>query len=449
MKFNLLLQYQRAASRILLSLLLVLLSPVTAFAAPDSLLKQAEQFIQSQRNTEAYELLQNEAEEYAGEADYDYLLGLAALRADLPEQAMFALERCVMVQPGHAAARMELVSAYTQLGLNQQAEMQLSILDKQEPPALARKAMAQYRDVLRPRLSGTPDPVRLLALGAGYDSNTGSFPDMGIDLGGILLTVAPVESPYSLFKGTLWQPYQLNDKQRVDVTLHAQQRFYQEEDAKQFDLGLLHAGALLNTTLDPLNKLGAGIKVNRLWLDGEAFRNHISLSGSWERRLGAGLRGELSLQAGQNRFEQESFDYDVYGVAYRVFHKLSPALRTTFNLEFEQEGEVNARLGGDASRWALSGQLDYRIDNRNVLGMELKWSEVGYATDYLPGTLYNLGTVAKERTDRGVDLNANWRHSLTQAWELNGDVTYHTQDSSLEFYSLDRWTAQLSVARYF
>lgn len=430
-------------------LCLMLLSPLSLHAAPQPLLQQAEQLINAQRHAEAYTLLHEQELEYAGEPQYDYLLGLAALGAEMPEQAIFALERCVRVQPGHAAARMELVSAYTQLGLNQQAETQLSILEQQAPPERAREVMSRYQDLLRPRLSGTPDPVRSLGMSAGFDSNTGSFPDTGIDLGGIILTVDPVESSYALLQGTLWQPYQLNDKQRLDITLHAQQRFYQEEDAQQYDLGLLHAGVLLNSTLDPSNKLGIGIKANRIWLDSAAFRNHLSLNASWERRLGADLRGELSLQVGQNRFEEERFDYDVVGVGYRLFQHWSPSLRTTARLEREQESELNGRLGGDASRWLLAVQADYRFNNRNALAAELKWSEVKYATDYQAATLYNPTALPMERSERAVDVVVNWRHSLSQEWELHSEASYHTQDSTLDFYSLDRWTAQLTIKRYF
>lgn len=436
-------------SPFLLIQLLLCILPFSVFAETAPLLQKAEQLIKSEQYNEAYQLLQGEGMAHAGEADFDYLLGLAALRAGKPEQAMFALERCITVNPNHAAARMELVSAYTQLGMDHQAAHQLAILETQNPPSAAREMMARYQDVLRPRLSGTPDPVRMVGISAGYDSNVGSFPDMGLDLGGLTLVIEPLESSYTLVRGTLWQPVKLNDKQRVDLTLHAQQRFYQEEDANQFNLGVLHAGALLNTMLNPSNKLGVGLQANRLWLDADAFRDHLGLNTLWERRLGAYTRGEFSLEAGQYRFEESSYDYDAYALGARLMHNWNPQLLTALNIKLEQESAAPDRLGGDAVRGEIGGSMHYTIGRRDRLGVELSWTDTRYDTDYAAGTLHNPTPEDKARHDTALDVGLNWRHMMTEVWELNADASYRSQESSLNFYELERWTAQLSVLRYF
>jgi hypothetical protein len=436
---------QRLAMIIALSFLFAM----PAVAVDEDLLSRASALLENEKNNDAYRLLESEGRRYAGEPDYDYLFGLAALRAGKPGQAVFALERVVQIEPAHAAARMELVAAYMQLGLDQQAQQQLAILETQSPPAAAREAMSRYQDILRPRLSGTPDAVRLVGLSAGYDSNVGSYPDMGLDLGGLLLTVEPIESAYTLLRGTWWEPLRLDDDRRLDFSLHGQLRNYQDSEAGQFDLGLLHAGVLLNATVNAANSYGLGLQANKLWLDSEAFREHIGARAFLERRLDADLSGQLGLKLFSFRFDPKRHDYDLYGINGDLEKRWSPKLRTTLlaAIDFEQASEN--RFGGDALRLQLGGKIDYRFDQRNQADAKLNWSNTDYRDDYAANTLYNPGGSDKKRTDNSLELALRWRHLLAREWQLDTELSYRKQDSSVRFYEIDRWSAQLTVLRYF
>jgi len=427
---------------------LLLSTPVMA-ASVDELVSQARELLAGEQFEQAFELLDKESVQYAGNPEYDYMLGLAALRSEKPEQAVFALERAVQADPGYAAARMELVSAYLQLGLDRQAEAQLAILQTQQPPEAAREVMSRYQDILRPRLSETPDPVRLLGLSAGYDSNVGSYPDMGLNLGGVLLSVKPVSSAYGLLRGTWWQPVKLNDSQRLDFTLHGQVREYQDQDAKQFNLGLLHGGVLLNTKLDPVNSYGVGFQVNRLWLDRVVFRNHMGANAFWERRLDAGLSGQVGVKLYRYRFDPKLHDYDETTLSAELDKRWSPALRGALLLDLTRELAKENRSGGDAARARLGGKFNYRFNQRDQADVELAWSQTHYSDKYSANTLYNPSGSDSKRTDNTLDLSLRWRHLLAREWQVDTDLTYRKQDSSVRFYDIDRWTAQLTVLRYF
>ena len=82
--------------------LLVIFS-ATASAAPD--LEQALRLLGSGAADQAYEMLAAKEAEHAGDPNFDYLLGLAALDSGRPSRAVFALERVLAVDPGHARAR--------------------------------------------------------------------------------------------------------------------------------------------------------------------------------------------------------------------------------------------------------------------------------------------------------------------------------------------------------
>lgn len=436
----------RSAYALLFLALLAL--PFQAFAESD-IQSRAKKLLAQEKYQQAYTLLEKASLDEAGDPEFDYLLGIAAMRAGQPAQAVFALERAVQTQPNYAAARMELVGAYVAVGLNQQAQEQLDILKTQNPPPAAQESMARFQDILRPRLSGTPKPVRLLGLSLGYDSNVGSYPDMGLDLGGLLLTVSPTESAFTLLRGTWWQPHKLSDQRQLETTFHAQIRDYQESDATQFNLGLLHAGVVMKTTYDASNSYDLGLQANKLWLDNTGFRDHLGASAFWERRLNAGMQGRLGLNLHTYRFDPDTYDYNMTGLSGELNKTWKPQLRGALTLDIEQETAGNDRTGGDATRYALSGRLNYVLKGGHQLAAALAVSRTAYADSYAPHPLYNPGTTTRDRTDDAVDLNLQWRRSVARNWQLEADLDYRKQTSTVRFYENDRWTTQLTALRYF
>lgn len=430
----------------LLAFSLFVAAPVFAESEVQS---KARALMAKEKYQQAYTLLEKAAVDEAGDPEFDYLLGIAAIRAGKPAQAVFALERVVQTQPNYAAARMELVGAYMQLGLDRQAQEQLDILKTQNPPPAAQESMARFQDILRPRLSDTPRAVRLLGLSIGHDSNVGSYPDMGLDLGGVLLSVAPTESTFTLLRGTWWQPHKLSDERQLETTVHAQLRNYQDSDATQFNLGLLHAGVVLNTTLDASNSYDLGLQANKLWLDNSGFRDHLGASAFWERRLDAGLQGRLGLKLHSYRFDPDIYDYNMTALSGELNKTWNPQLRGALTLDLEQENASNDRNGGDALRYVLGGRLDFVLAGGHQLSTALNLSRTDYADSYAPHPLYNPGTTTRDRIDDTVDLNLQWRRSIARNWQLEADLDYRKQTSTVRFYENDRWTAQLTALRYF
>ena len=428
----------------LLSVLLLAL-PAAPTLADQTLYNDATRALETGQYQQAYQLLDKASEQHAGEPKFDYLYGRAALQAGHPAEAMLALERVIQRQPNHAAARMDLVAAYTQLGLNHQAQRQLEILESQQPPPAARQAMERYQDILRPRLSGTPDPVRLIALSAGYDSNVGSYPDM--DLLGFI-PIEPVESSYGLLRGTLWHPWQLNEQSRLDFTLHGQYRDYHDKDAEQFNLGLLHTGVRYNHNLNPSSRIGIGLQGNKLWLDGDGFRDHLGLTSRWEQRLSPDRRGDVGLEWLDYRFDNDSHDYQQTNLHGRLHQRIGPRIHLTGLLGYEQEDARNGRPGGDAQRWRVRGEANWQLNPRNRLGMSLGWSDTRYKDRYAPG-MHNPTAQTIKRDDQTTDFTANWRTQPARLWEINTELSYRDQRSSVEFYNTDRWTGQLTLLRHF
>ena len=76
------------------------------------LIKNATDLVAKGRIKEAYTLLSPYQSELAGEPDYDYLLGITALDSGKINEAIYALERVLSVNPSHLQARAEIARAY-------------------------------------------------------------------------------------------------------------------------------------------------------------------------------------------------------------------------------------------------------------------------------------------------------------------------------------------------
>jgi cytochrome c-type biogenesis protein CcmH/NrfG len=93
-----------------------LLACQQAALAADETLSRAKQQHDSRQAKEAYTLLAPLQSERAGEIEYDYLLGLAAMESGMPTEAIFAFERILAINPNDTDARMALARAYHMTG---------------------------------------------------------------------------------------------------------------------------------------------------------------------------------------------------------------------------------------------------------------------------------------------------------------------------------------------
>ena len=85
----------------------------TTFSAlADALTDQAKRLLAQKQPKQAYDLLLPQEAARAGDPEFDYLLGVAALDSGDRERAVFALERVLAVQPNNHLARAEIARAY-------------------------------------------------------------------------------------------------------------------------------------------------------------------------------------------------------------------------------------------------------------------------------------------------------------------------------------------------
>jgi tetratricopeptide (TPR) repeat protein len=130
---------------------------------------------------QAYAELAPLAREMAGNAEFDYLLGVAALDSGRIDEAIVAFERVLALIPQHAGAQMDLARAYYALGSYDLAEAAFIRLREANPPRPTLAAINRYLEAVKERRhEATPGFKGYGELAIGYDSNlTGVPSDFG------------------------------------------------------------------------------------------------------------------------------------------------------------------------------------------------------------------------------------------------------------------------------
>ena len=113
-------------------------------AVADEVTDKAKALLGANKGAEAYQLLEPLESARAGDRDYDFLLGLAALEAGQNTRAVFALERVLALDPNNTRARAEIARAYLALGETQTAQQEFETVKRQGVPADVSMTIDRY-----------------------------------------------------------------------------------------------------------------------------------------------------------------------------------------------------------------------------------------------------------------------------------------------------------------
>ncbi|MBL8521018.1 MAG: tetratricopeptide repeat protein [Betaproteobacteria bacterium] len=127
---------------------------------------------------QAYMILVAEQGKLAGNLDFDYLLGVAALDSGRPSEAIIAFERVLAMNPMHAGAMMDLGRAYFTAGSMDLAESAFKQLQVSNPPEAAKAAIERYLRAIAERRSGGARRHQAWGeVSLGYDTNITGVPN--------------------------------------------------------------------------------------------------------------------------------------------------------------------------------------------------------------------------------------------------------------------------------
>jgi outer membrane protein len=178
-----------------LLLLIAIAYPLSAPAA-DDLLVQAKQQLDNGNAQGAYNLLTPLESARAGDPEFDFLLGSAALALGKNTEAVFALERVLAVQPNSAPARAQIARAYFNLKETETAKREFESVKKQDVPPEVSATIDRFLDAITRLEEADHTTIHgFFEFGIGYDTNVNSATaDNQVAIpafGGLVFTLAP------------------------------------------------------------------------------------------------------------------------------------------------------------------------------------------------------------------------------------------------------------------
>lgn len=418
--------------------------------AQDALLDDARARLARRDAAGAYALLADAEDKRAGDARFDYLLGVAALDAGHVTRAIFALERVVQQQPDNMLARAELGRAYLAAGDADAAREQWRVVRHADLPPNAAAAIDRVLGVAdqvapstQPRLSG------YLELGVGYDSNVNSATNQGEfaipAFGGILFQTAPENrrqhdqvahaAAGAGVEKALSPAWQLVAAANVHATAD---RVVHDMDTVFFDAtaGLRHTAGTQSQLL--------ALQNNTAWVGGSRYRTASGLAGQWQAQLDAASQASLFAQWSRQAYDRQAErDTDrlllgvggarqfggagplAYGSAYAVQER---ARATGFD-NFGHRG-AGLRLGGEQRlSAALAGFGEWQYEQRRYGGTE---------------PFFDMA-----RRDVQHDFTAGLRGSASARWQWVAQARHARVASNVVLYGYTRNVFQITAHRSF
>jgi len=407
---------------------------------------RAKQLLEQRQPKAAYEILAPLEAERAGDPEFDYLLGVAAVDAGEAERAVFALERVLALQPDNLQARAEIARAYFMLGERATARREFEAVRSRQVPPEVRATIERFLAAIASR--ETTQFEAYLEAGVGTDSNVNSATSSGQiaipSLGGAVATLnAAAISRRDSFTN-LAAGFNLTHKLSETWALvgggSATARFNHSETA--FNTISLD-GNLGGRWSRGANAITLGTQLQKFELDDAPYRDTIGMVAQWQHSFDDARQGTLFGQRSRLSYPGQSVrdaDRTVLGAAYaQAFAgSYSPVMFASAYGGREDERAANVpHLGHEL--------LGARLGVRLTLGGG--WSLAGNASHEErryggPDPLF-----LTPRRDRQTDLSASVSYLFRPGINLQLQLSHTDNQSNLEINRFRRTTG-LASARW-
>lgn len=436
-------------SCLLLSSLTVMISHADdTVASGASILTEAKALHQAGKVQQAYQLLQSNADEYAGTVEYDYLLGKVAIDAGQPLDAVFALERVLDQQPDFGPANAEIARAYFLIGENEAAKAGFSQAKKAEMPDDSRKLIDSYLSTIDERILGSLSKSSFyISAGIGYDSNVNSATEtsqIAVPTGTLTLLAPEADSSV----GLLQAGGQFSHAIKQDIKLYGSGdiRLYEAFDESDFSTQIAD-GVLGLHFLQGLNQYRISVVGQLFAVDDEANRNLLGVNGQWQRTIDAANQFTLFGQYASIRYPDASrLDVNQLSVGATWLHVYASAYQPmTYLTGYYGTEDEQTDIAG--SEFIGRDYFGVRAGLRFKTSARLLWSAVfTYQQSEYGGVSPLFG---KTREDDFFNIIAGADYLFNDDWSVRPELTYSNNDSVLEINSYDRLRALVTARKEF
>lgn len=424
-------------------------STFLATARADPISDKAKGLIDAGRSQEAYALLLPLEPERAGNIEYDYLLGLAAIDAGDPERAVFALERVLAMKPDFAQARAEIARAYIALGDRTGARRELEAVRSASPPPEVQATIDRFLAAIsRPQARVAGYMEGSFGVDSNINAATGSgslaIPAIGtVTLGPGLTRLSDTFLGLSA-GGSI--AYPLSESWTLTAGLKGTLRANSGDSVKtQFDTGSADFDAGARWSRDA-NSVTLGFQGQTFLLDNSRYRDSTGAIAQWQHNLSESRQVSLFGQRSDLRYPTQSIrnaERTIVGAAYAQSFatRFSPVvfLSGYAGSERERAGGV-PHLGHDPFGARLGIQLTLQPD-RLFLNLFAGYEERRYGGQE---PLFGIN-----RKDRQTDLRVALNLKLPDGWSVSPQIAYTDNRSSVSLFKYDRTVVSISLRKDF
>ena len=428
------------------SIVAATLAVVTTCAFADALTDRARQLLRDRQHQQAYQLLLPQEPNRAGDPEFDYLLGIAAIDAGDPERGIFALERVLALQPNNHVARAEIARAYLAVGERQAARREFETVRKQQIPAEAKETVDRYLSAIA---SADVTQTRgYLEFGFGHDSNVNS---------------ATSQSQFAIpgVGGTaIFDFSAANREEDIFFSFAAGADFTRKLSPSFAVVGAASAYTKNNTSEDQFNTynidaslggrytigkeaLTLGLQLQGFGVNAHAYRRAAGVVGQWQHNFHERSQATLFGQLTKLEYPTQSIrdaDRGVVGIGYAAAgtgDRQPSIFVSAYGGREKEEADGVPHLGHDLVGFRLGGQV------RMGIGWAL-FANTSYEHRLYGGT---DPAFLVRRDDNQYDVAAGVFYLLGSATSLILQLAHTKNDSNIVINDFDR-TVTSAVVRH-
>lgn len=439
--------------RYLRIVVVLLLSVTGSTASADALLDRARALHDSGNAQQAWELLAPLNAERAGIVEYDYLLGVVALDTGRRTEAIFAFERVLAVEPGHAEARAEIGRAYFELNELQRAKIQFDqVLQEDSVPDAARRQIGIFLSAIEAiETDVKTDWKAYVSFALGSDDNVNSGPSssqIAVPLfGGAIVALddsaLPEESSFTQTRARFDLLHKFNAKAQLLAGAAIAQRSNYDSDAEAFDTSSIDFNFGFRYLRSESNHLLVSLQGQDFKLDGDAYRDVFGLLAQWRYRISSNREISLYSKLSELEFDDQSArdaDRRLFGGGLSQFFpgKRNPLLYFgLYSGTEETEESASSHLGYDFIGMRIGAQT--KLSDRSIIFSSISWEN----RDYDGTEPFFL----KTREDKYISANLGLRYEYNQQFSIAPEIFWSENDSNIDLNENDK-TSYSVTARY-
>jgi outer membrane protein len=427
-------------------------SPLSAFA--DEILTKASELLKQKNYKNAYELLEPLESERAGDVEYDYMLGVAAIEHGEVSRGVFALERVLAQQPNNQNARAMIAKGYFKGGEaeNAKAEFQ-NILGQNPDPELA-KLIEDNMSAVNKATGQATTFAAFIDGGFGWDSNINSATsNSSISAPGIApglnLTLGDASreqsSKYlSLTGGVSFRTPLTSISKNLSLFGAAQGSVRTNWNESAFDpsytdftLGLSYKRFIDQFTI--------ALQRNNFDIDGDRFRKSHGVTGQWQRQLDD--RNQVSVFA-----QTSDFNYPNTGVRDAQRTIVGAGWGHAFTGDKAPVIFTSAYIGKEDADDSAFDFLSNDIYGMRVGGqVVMHYKLVAYANASYEIREHDETDPAflTKREDDQFDFSIGMRYLPLPGWTIKPQLSYLNNDSNISLFDFDRTVLSVNFRKDF